>query len=105
MFSFVERATARAWARGLVIVLATALLCGLFLDEPAAREADRTPYEMPGDADGIGGCKSLEFESGPDGYSKSEINQTPLVNEHSSSIIVLKRHALMIIQLLLITRK
>jgi len=105
MFSFVERATTRTFVRVLVIALAAALLCGSLPVVLLAREIDKTPCELPGDADGVGGYKNFEFESAP----SAGLNRTPgdPLEQHrkSNTVVVCARHAVLLIQFYLATRK
>jgi len=76
MFSIVERATTRAFARILVIVLAAALLCGALSVETLAVKTEKTPYEYPGDGEGTGGYKGFEFENPPSSTANQRIDRS-----------------------------
>ena len=73
MFSFVERATTRTFMRVLVIALAAALLCGSLPVVLLAREVDKTPCELPGDGEGVGGYKNYEFDDAPSPVSGHQV--------------------------------
>jgi len=105
MFSIVERATTRAFARILVIVLAAALLCGAYPVVLMAREADKTPCEMPGDADGIGGYKNFEFEGASTGFSDQPSIPPTQRYKQTGTLEVYAHQMLLVLQLYLVTRR
>jgi hypothetical protein len=65
MLSCLIRATTRTFVRVLVIALTLALFCGSFSWDAFARATDRRPCELPGDGEGIGGYKDVEWEDAP----------------------------------------
>lgn len=105
MFSIVERATSRTLVRVLVIVMVAALLCGSFPVLLAAREVDRSPCEMPGDADGVGGYKDFEFEGPPAGTSEQPSIYPAYQRERPRTVMVFVQHVAFVLHFFLATRK
>ena len=105
MFLTVERATTRNFVRVLVILLAAALLCGSYPIILMARETDRAPCEMPGDADGVGGYKNFEFEGASSGTSDQPPSYPMQQSEKQRTTSVFVRQISLVLHFYLITRR
>jgi hypothetical protein len=105
MLSSLIRATTRAFVRVLVIALVSALMCGFLSLNVLAREIDRTPYELPGDGEDVGGYKDYEFESSPtSGSTLQQGNSLSSVSTQDHQVIS-RQLVMTLFQFYLISRR
>lgn len=64
MFSFVNPFEARLF-RIILIALLAGVVCCAMLPGPVIAKDGRTPYIVPGDGDGVGGCKGFDLQDQP----------------------------------------
>jgi len=104
MLSFVNRTTANAFMRVLLLVLPAVLFCGPFSLSVFAKD-DRKPCIVPGDGDGVGGYKDYDFQDAlSTGSDRRAIPPEGQDREHSTKVFLL-RNAALVFEFYLITHK